>query len=95
MNEKCSFLNEIDNKSLWRNFTSLNDIESTQNKHFYIKAGEKNKEIVNKAIQTYDLNHSILSTLRPYFLSNRLQYIIENYYTDREIFLSKMLEKYF
>jgi hypothetical protein len=94
MNETSSFLNEIDNKSLWRKFTSLNDIESNQNKHFYIKAGEKNKEIVNEAIQTYDLNHSILSTLRPYFLTNKLQYIIENYYTEREIFLTKMLEKY-
>lgn len=84
MNVKSSFLQQ----------RSLIDIENSQNQYFYIKAGEKNKEIANKIIKMYDLNHSILDSIKPYFLTNELQIAIDKFFMEREFYLTKMLEKY-
>jgi hypothetical protein len=97
MNENSSFLNPnviITKLQQHKKKGFLIDIENSQNDYFYKKAGEKNSTLVFKIIQNYDLNHSILETIKPYFFTNELKIVIDKYFMEREFYLSKMLGKY-
>ena len=71
---------------------SLKEIKNKQDFLFYIKSGEKNREIVKKIIITYDLNNSILKNLKPYFFTSDLQFAIDSYFLKREIYINRLLE---
>lgn len=91
MNETDSFLKQ--NNKNYKGF--LTDMENNQNEYFYKKVGENNRSIVTKVIQMYDFSHSILDTLKPYFFTNQLQIALDGYFMKRELYITKMLEKYF
>ncbi len=71
---------------------SLKEIKNKQDFLFYMKSGEKNKEIVKKIILSYDLNNSLLSSLKPYFFTPDLQFAIDSYFLKREVYITRLLE---
>jgi hypothetical protein len=71
---------------------NFKEIKEKQNKSFYEKTGEKNKEKIEKLIMNYDWNYSSLEVLKNFSKTVDLEYHLLKYLLIREEKINELID---